>query len=98
MVIGSHCLAHLCCGQPHLFGHMALSFCGVTFPLSRVAFALCRLALSFCRFPPVFSLLALVFCIHGMYLLEKHTIWRSTRSKMPLIPHFLYRSYSCIHT
>src|SRR5262249_25457523 len=98
MVICSHCLAQMCCGQPHLFGHMALSFCGVTFLLSRVAFALCRLALCFCRFPFVFRLLPLLFDSHGRYLLEKRTIGKSTLSKTPRIPHPLSRSYSCIHT
>src|SRR5262244_4414047 len=98
MVIGSHCLAHMCCGQPHLFGHLALSFCGVTCLLSRVAFALCRLALSFCRFPFVFRLLPLLFDNHGGYLLENRTIGRSTRSKTPRIPRLLSRSYACIHT
>src|SRR5215471_18182520 len=68
MGICSHLLAHMGCGQPHLFGHLALSFCGVTCLLSRVAFALCRLALSFCRFPFVFRLLPLLCDSHGGYL------------------------------
>src|SRR5262245_38750051 len=84
MGICSHLLAHMGCGQPHLFGHLALSFCGVTCLLSCVAFALCRLALSFCRFPFVFRLLPLLFDRHGGYLLEKRTIGRSTLSKAPV--------------
>src|SRR5215467_10385011 len=31
MVICSHCLAQMCCGQPHLFGRIALSFCRFPF-------------------------------------------------------------------